>query len=80
MQFKAKLRKIGNARGIYIPAEVITSYNTGDIIELEVITSKVNEVKEVITPNSAHNKPKYSFDLKTGIYRKIKQLSPKSGT
>jgi len=38
MKFKAKLRKIGNSQGIYIPLKVITGYNLGEDIELEVIT------------------------------------------
>lgn len=55
MRFKAKLRQIGNSQGIYIPKKVITSYKIGDILELEVITLKPQNVitsKNVIT--SAH--------------------------
>ena len=36
--FKAKLRRIGNSQGIYIPKEVITNYKIGDILDVEVIT------------------------------------------
>ncbi len=69
MSFKAKLRKIGNSQGVYIPTNVITGYNIGDIVELEVITSKNTKVitpdivitkkgivpKKVITPKKVFN-------------------------
>jgi len=54
-RFKAKLRRIGNSQGIYIPLKVITGYSLGEEIEVEVIT-KEGETKEqgakVITPVS----------------------------
>ena len=42
--FKAKLRKIGNSLGVYIPKDVITSYKIGDEIELNVITKQSNVI------------------------------------
>ena len=48
-RFKAKLRKIGNSQGIYIPLKVITNYSLGEEIEVEVIT-KENKKKENV-PN-----------------------------
>ena len=64
--FKAKLRKIGNSIGIYIPKEVITSYKVGDVITLNVITSGAEsgeEKKNVITSTitSSKNKPITSY-------------------
>ena len=61
--FKAKLRKIGNSLGVIIPANVITSYKEGDEIELNVITSEVNDKSSVIT-----SKHKLVFNLKKGIW------------
>ncbi len=40
MKIKAKLRRIGNSMGVILPADVITGYNKGDEIEIEVITRK----------------------------------------
>lgn len=48
MRFKAKLRKIGNSIGVLIPLKVITGFNLGEEIWLEVITNKEKE-QEVIT-------------------------------
>ena len=77
MVFTAKLRKIGNSQGIYIPLKVITDYIIGDVLTLEVITQgekgalippKVitNDVKddEVITP--IHTK-RLVFNKEKGI-------------
>jgi len=52
MKFKAKLRRIGNSQGIYIPKNVITSYEIGDELELEVITLSG---KKVITSDNKNN-------------------------
>jgi len=52
MKFKAKIRKIGNSQGIYIPKDVITNNKIGDEIELQVITSDTEPPKEVITDKS----------------------------
>ncbi len=50
MKFKAKLRRVGNSRGVIIPLDVITGYKLGEEIELEVITGKQElPMKEVIT-------------------------------
>ncbi len=50
MKFKAKLRRIGNSRGVIIPLEVITGYKLGEEIEIEVITGKQELLlKDVIT-------------------------------
>ena len=38
MNIKAKLRRIGNSMGVILPANVITGYNKGDEITLDVIT------------------------------------------
>ena len=50
---RLKLRRIGNSQGIYLPLKVITGYNIGDMVEVEVIT-KDNESgitpPKVITP------------------------------
>jgi len=59
MTFKAKLRRIGNSLGIYIPRNVITSNRVGDIIEVNVITSASNVITStdnVITQNRAKQK------------------------
>ena len=73
MRFKAKLRRIGNSQGIYIPLKVITGYSLGEEIELEVITqgeetkgeaSKViTQEKKVITPKKviASNSSRYEL-------------------
>ncbi len=42
MNIKTKLRRIGNSMGVILPANVITGYNKGDEIELDVITKDVN--------------------------------------
>ncbi len=39
--FKAKLRKIVNSQGIYIPKEVITNYKIGDLLSVEVLSVEV---------------------------------------
>lgn len=44
MKFKAKLRRIGNSQGIYVPTEVIGNYKIGDEVEFDLISSA-----EVIT-------------------------------
>jgi antitoxin component of MazEF toxin-antitoxin module len=62
-KFKAKLRKIGNSQGVIIPKEVITDYQLGDEIELEVITARIEKGQRVITPN-----PKFVFNPKKGIW------------
>lgn len=77
MKFKAKLRKIGNSQGVYIPKNVITSFKIGEVIELEVITSSSkNQEKpqKVITsdkknPNVITSKPhkRLEFNVKTGL-------------
>ncbi len=46
---KCKLRRIGNSMGVILPANVITGYNKGDGIEIDVIT-KAAKVGNVITP------------------------------
>ena len=61
MTFKAKLRIIGNSVGIYIPRSVITAYQIGDMIELQVITGANDNEQEVIT------KP-LTFNFEKGIY------------
>ena len=48
MQFKTKLRKIGNSWGVIVPKNVITSNKLGDEITLNVITLGGND-KNVIT-------------------------------
>lgn len=51
MPFKAKLRKIGNSVGVILPKDVITCYNVGDEIELNVITT-TPEGHDVITEDN----------------------------
>jgi len=46
MNFKAKLRKIGNSQGIYIPKEVITGYNIGDMLEVEIKSKVITDSKQ----------------------------------
>jgi len=78
MNFRSKLRKIGNSQGVYIPLKVITGYKIGDIIELKVITSGDNEVEsaqKVITSGenkqskviTSDIKKKWVFNPKKGI-------------
>jgi len=81
MEFKAKLRKIGNSLGVIIPHNVITNYKKGDEIELnvitiedkkqKVITSKPNKViTSVKKPQKViTSKPhkKLVFNAKTGM-------------
>ena len=53
MKFKAKLRKIGNSQGILVPLKVITDFELGEEIELDVITPPTDnqeKPKDVITP------------------------------
>ena len=60
--FKAKLRKIGNSIGIYIPKEVITSYKVGDVITLNVITSGGKEEEQKVNViTSSKSKPITSY-------------------
>ena len=46
MRIKAKLRRIGNSMGVILPADVITGYNLGKDIELDVITSDANVITD----------------------------------
>ncbi len=48
MKFKAKLFKLGNSRGIYIPKSIYNSLCIGEEYEWEVYTK--GEEKETITP------------------------------
>ena len=50
--FKAKLRRIGNSIGIYIPQNVITSYNIGDVITFIIGENVITQ------PNVITEKPK----------------------
>ena len=58
MNFKAKLRKIGNSFGVIIPKNVITNLDIGDEITLNVITEDTPPVcnvgcqKELIIDNN----------------------------
>lgn len=52
MQFKAKLRKIGNSLGILIPRRVITNYQEGDEVVLYVITNGDGKDVTVITDDT----------------------------
>lgn len=50
--FKAKLRKIGNSQGIYIPNKYLGNYKIGDYIDINVITEDINsppQLPNVIT-------------------------------
>ena len=77
MKFKAKLRKIGNSIGIYIPRNVITSYKIGDEIELNVITlddifndsaqNIIMSSPNVITKNDNHKGKKLVFNKAKGV-------------
>ena len=67
MTFKAKLRVIGNSVGIYIPRSVITAYQIGDMIELQVITRDRDSEVEVITKPLKDKKP-FTFNFEKGIY------------
>jgi len=48
MKVKVKIRKVGNSLGVLLPREVISGYNEGDELEIEVITKEV-EKQQVIT-------------------------------
>ena len=74
MTFKAKLRKIGNSIGVLIPRQVITDYEIGEDIELEVITKGVikeegyNIATQSTTSGAEHyNAKKLVFNPKTGL-------------
>jgi hypothetical protein len=45
-----KLRRIGNSIGVILPKEVITGYNIGDEIQLNVITEKTRHKPKPVTP------------------------------
>lgn len=45
--FKAKLRRIGNSQGVYIPKKVITGYNMGDVITLSLLLELGDIIKNV---------------------------------
>ena len=53
MIFNAKLRRIGNSAGVYIPKKIIKTYELGDIVPIN-INPKIEE--EEIT---YANKSKY---------------------
>ena len=78
MRFKAKLRKIGNSQGIYIPKNVITNYKIGDVITLEVITSKKNVItkeRNVITEKRNVITPKKNvITLKKNVITKLAEI------
>jgi len=76
MKFQAKLRKIGNSQGIYIPLKFLTGFKIGDKIELEIITS-VKEKKDVITEKET--KPQKVITLKKHKYKgnPLYQFCPK---
>ena len=60
MIFKAKLRRIGNSRGVILPSGVITGYILGEDVELEVITKKddtSNKEQGVINLSKEERKP-----------------------
>jgi len=70
MKIRTKLRKIGNSYGVLIPKDVITNYQLGEEIELDVITKQgkledlgYNKEMPVITP-------KLKFNSKKGIYER----------
>ena len=71
MQFKVKLRRIGNSQGVYIPKNVITGYNIGDVITLvlenKVITSFKEPAQSTITEERViKDTKKLVFNVKTG--------------
>jgi len=45
-----KLRKIGNSIGVILPKEVITCYNIGDVITINVITKNTNVITPITKP------------------------------
>ena len=56
MIFKAKIRRIGNSKGIILPLNVITGYNIGDEIELDVITNVITNKKNEEIKEETNNK------------------------
>jgi len=72
MKIKAKLRKIGNSQGIYIPKEVITCYNIGDVIEVEVITLAPKKVITSVKKDSNVITSGYKDTIHTTPYIKPK--------
>jgi antitoxin component of MazEF toxin-antitoxin module len=63
MIIKTKLRRIGNSLGVILPREVITSYNLGDEIDINVITKQEN----VITNKT---------DVITKLRKDIEKIAP----
>ena len=47
---KLKLRKIGNSQGVYLPKEMVSNYNIGDYVDLEVVdkASVITSLQEKI--------------------------------
>jgi len=66
--FKAKLRRIGNSQGIYIPKDEVSNYKIGDMLEVEVITkggkSPIN-AQDVITQKT--ERKRLVMNPKTGL-------------
>jgi antitoxin component of MazEF toxin-antitoxin module len=60
MEFKSKIRKIGNSLGVIIPADVITSFKLGDVITLNVITEK-KVITEKVIPVAPEKENKSDF-------------------
>ena len=58
MQFKSKLRRIGNSLGVITPSEVITGYREGDVITLSIEGDNVITRRQgsVITKPSGQKK------------------------
>ena len=82
MTFKAKLRRIGNSQGVYIPTKVITGYEMGDFITLEVITPQgvisdrqgrvITDVPDkVITPEKSFNMEMCTKHRSNTLYERI---------
>ena len=63
MTFKAKLRKIGNSIGIYIPRNVITNYKIGDVLEFNVITSEEPDKPILEEPKFEEPKKTYNAEM-----------------
>ena len=75
MSFKAKLRRIGNSVGIYVPRKKVSNYEIGEEVEFQVITTFIDTKKEqeVITPKAdqviTHNKFDTGWCSKHNTYK-----------
>ncbi len=68
-RIKAKLRRIGNSRGVIIPLEVITGIKLGEEIELDVITEGEKGTEPL--PNVITGNKKMIWCRKHNVWERI---------